>query len=132
MAGCGGGEEIPALRYGEDVCAACGMDVTDPAFAALAVTSEGERRPYDSIECAVRDLRAHDPSLRGEVLLPDHADPGTLHPWRAMTVVRADYPSPMGGGYAAFVDARTAAAEAESRGGTSGSLQGFVEGTVGP
>lgn len=132
LAGCGGGSEPEvALRYAEESCAACGMRVTAPRFASLAITPTGERRAYDSIECAVRDLRVSDPTLVGRIYLPDHDDAGHLHPWNEMFVVRADFPSPMGGGYAAFADRERAAAQAESRGGVMDGLDAFVAGTEG-
>jgi len=43
-AGCGGGADPartpPTIAYGEDVCAACGMIVSDPRYAAALVVQE--------------------------------------------------------------------------------------------
>ncbi len=133
LAGCGGGagdDGQPVLKLGEDLCAACGMKVTDAKFAAAALTLEGASLAYDAIECLVRDLRTR----RGEatptqIWLPDLAT-GTLHPSAEMTVVLADFPSPMGGGYAAFSDSDRAAQEAAQRGGVAGELSAFVTGTL--
>ena len=131
LLGCGAKEPEVSLRYAEESCASCGMRVTAPRFASLAITPTGERRPYDSIECAVRDLRVNDPTLLGQVYLPDHDDPGHLHPWSEMSVVRADFASPMGGGYAAFANPEHATTEAKRRGGVADKLDAFVAGTEG-
>ena len=134
LTGCGGSEKadgVPVLAIGEDACAACGMKVADAGYAAAARLPDGQTLAYDAIECLVRDLRVR----RGDgapagIWLPDFASGGELKPAADMTVVLADYPSPMGGGYAAFADPAVAAAEAASRDGVAGPLQGFVDGSL--
>jgi len=51
LAGCRGGREPrpPAIRYGRDVCAECGMIISDERFAAAYVTKSGEVRLFDDI-----------------------------------------------------------------------------------
>ena len=132
LAGCGGGaaDGPPDLSGGDLRCTACGMAVADPKFAAAIRTTGGEVEPYDAIECLVRDVRSRTGERApAETWLSD-LPTGALHPAVAMTVVLADFPSPMGGGYAAFLSAETAAAEAARRGGVSGPLAEFVAGTL--
>jgi copper chaperone NosL len=135
-AGCGGGanqaDEAPVLDIGAMTCAACGMTLQNPTYAAAARDASGKLLAFDSIECAVqhgRRLGGADETLR--FWLPDFdTDDHALHPAESMTVVKAGYPSPMGGGYAAFLSPDRAAAEASARGGIAGSLEAFILGTA--
>ena len=79
------------------------MPVGDRRYACERPVA-GHWRVYDSIECLLRDSTAG-----GTAYLSDY-DRGTLHAADSIWVVRADMPSPMGGGYAAFLD-RSAAEE---------------------
>lgn len=133
-AGCGGGgEDTPAVHLGSDVCVSCRMTVDDAKYAAAIRTGDGAVLTYDAIECLVRDLRTRrGADAPAEVWLPDFAAAGELHHADEMTVVRAGFPSPMGGGYAAFADADVAAREAATRDGVAGPLTGFVDGSLIP
>lgn len=132
LAGCGGGsaEGPPDLSAGDRRCAACGMAVADPKFAAAIRTPKDEIEAYDAIECLVRDLRSRTGARTpAEIWLAD-LPTGALQPAARMTVVLADFPSPMGGGYAAFLSPQVAADEARRRSGVAGALQQFVDGTL--
>jgi nitrous oxide reductase accessory protein NosL len=76
------------------VCAACGMQTSDLRFACEREV-DGHWRAYDSIECMARD------PVAGPAFLADY-DTRTLHPADSLWVVKGSFPSPMGGGYAAF------------------------------
>ena len=102
-------------------CAACGMRIEDLRYACEA-EREGALRVYDSIECL---LRAGSPPSRA--WLADY-DTRALHAADSLWVVRADIPSPMGGGYAAFIDPAVAAEIASSRNGRIGRLADFAAG----
>lgn len=39
----------PTIRYGEDVCVACGMIISDPAFASAYRTTSGDVRLFDDL-----------------------------------------------------------------------------------
>ncbi|MGD9547489.1 MAG: hypothetical protein AB7V45_08050 [Candidatus Krumholzibacteriia bacterium] len=130
--GCGGaGDDGPPDLSGGDLrCSACGMAVADPRYAAAIRTPEGGIAAYDAIECAVRDLRTRTGARApAEIWLSDMPT-AALRPASGMTVVLADFPSPMGGGYAAFADPSVAAAETERRAGVAGSLEQFVAGAL--
>ena len=115
---------------GHDVCVACGMAVSDPAFAAAARLADGTVLAYDAPECLVRDLRTRTGAAAPAAVWLTDLPTATLRPAATMTLVLADFPSPMGGGYAAFADPLVAAAEAEQRGGVAAPLQDFVAGTA--
>lgn len=107
--GCGRRAGPPPIGLGAS-CAGCGMATQDLRFACER--DAGDRwRVYDSIECLLRDVGP------GEAAWLADYDSRTLHRSDSMWVVHGSFPSPMGGGYAAFLD-RAAADEiaAESHG----------------
>ena len=110
-AGCARSGSPPAIRLGT-ACAGCGMEVQDLRFACER-RSAGAWRVYDAIECLMRDVNAAPGGTGGGAVaagstwLADY-DRQTLHPADSLWVVRGSFPSPMGGGFAAFL-ARTAA-----------------------
>ena len=105
VASCQSSERPPAIQAGRD-CARCGMAIEDLRFACEARGTSGWRQ-YDSIECLVSD------GPHGRIWLADY-DTRTLAPAESLWVVRGDFPSPMGGGLAAFRD-RAAADEIAGR-----------------
>jgi hypothetical protein len=121
-------EAPPSIAAGETVCASCGMTVRDLQYAA-AVRESGTVRAFDAIECLLRDLRSRGGTVPADTWLADFSSK-TLHRAATMTVVAAGYPSPMGGGYAAYQDGAEAQAAAASRGGVAGSLEDFATGRL--
>lgn len=91
-------------------CATCGMGVEDPRFACQRDAS-GKLRVYDSIECLLQDAGSA-VSANG-VYLTDY-DHGLLHAADSLWIVKGSFPTPMGGGLAAF-ESRAAADEVASR-----------------
>jgi copper chaperone NosL len=96
----------PAIRIGSP-CAGCGMTIEDRRFACERL-ARGAWKQYDSIECLARDG-----GVGGAIWLSDY-DRAALAPTESLWVVRGDFPSPMGGGLAAFRD-RAAADEVAAR-----------------
>jgi copper chaperone NosL len=81
LAGCARPEDPkqpPEIRYGQDLCARCGMIISDPAYAAAYRTSGGEARLFDDLGEMVLHYReqrepvatffVHDYNTRGWVL----------------------------------------------------------------
>jgi nitrous oxide reductase accessory protein NosL len=98
LAACSPPAGPPAIVPGSP-CAACGMDVRDLRFACERQV--GTRwRVYDAIECLLRDGAA---AAGGPAYLADY-DRQVLHPADSLWVVRGEFASPMGGGFAAFLD----------------------------
>jgi len=109
-AGCAAGGR-PRVTLGER-CAACSMEIADLRFAAARKVAN-RWRTYDAIECLIRDAGA---TAGGPAWLSDY-DSRTLHPADSMWVVKGEFPSPMGGGFAAFTDRAAAdAVAAETHG----------------
>jgi nitrous oxide reductase accessory protein NosL len=75
---------------------------------------------FDSIECL---LEADPPAARA--WLADY-DARTLHAADSIWVVRAEIPSPMGGGYAAFMERSSADEIAAARNGRVGRLSALA------
>ena len=118
LAGCAPAGGPPSIRAG-DPCAGCGMAIHDRHFASARGTGPSAR-VYDAIECLLRDSAATGPAW-----LPDY-DQSALHAADSMWVVRGEIVSPMGGGYAAFLDSTTAFAMAAERSGRAGRLADFA------
>lgn len=125
LAGCTPSRSGPRPIAAGTLCAACGMRIEDLRYACED-ERKGAYRVYDSIECL---LRADPPATRA--WLADW-DTRTLHPADSLWVVKADIPSPMGGGYAAFLDRAAAFEIAASRIGRVGKLADFAAGHGGP
>lgn len=122
VVGCRGGSgEAPRVALGTAICDACGMTLTDARFVAVVKDGDTERA-YDSIECLVRVWRTSGEPVSDAIWLSDF-DAKTLRRQSELTLVHADYPSPMGGGYAAFADRDRARAEAAARKGEFGTLE---------
>jgi len=98
-AGCSAPSGPPAIRLGSP-CAGCGMTIEDLRFACER-RAGSQWRAYDSIECLLRDGGV------AAAFLADY-DTRTLHAADSLWVVEGSFPSPMGGGLAAFA-ARAAA-----------------------
>jgi nitrous oxide reductase accessory protein NosL len=109
LAGCAAGDGPRPIALGTP-CAACGMSIEDLRYACEQ-ERDGAWRAYDAIECMAR---ARDAAARA--WLADY-DSRTLVAADSAWVVRAEIPSPMGGGYAAFRDRGAAEAIAAERSG---------------
>jgi len=106
-AGCSRSAGPSPIRLGT-ACSFCGMEVHDLRFACERLRG-GASRVYDSIECLLQDR----PSGRDRVYLPDY-DSRALFTAESLWVVRGRFPTPMGGGFAAFAS-RAAAEDVASR-----------------
>ena len=118
--GCARPAGPPAIALGTP-CASCGMEVRDLRFACERQTGKGWR-VYDAIECLLRDAGAG-PS--GPAYLPDYDRP-MLHAADSLWVVRGELASPMGGGFAAFLDLAAADSIAAATHGRVGRLGAFM------
>lgn len=126
LAGCGAGRSGPPRIALGTPCAACGMRIQDLRFACERPVADGWR-VYDSIECLVGDTHGVAPT---DAYLADY-DSQTLHAVGSVWVVQGSFPSPMGGGYAAFVSREAADGIAAQSQGRVGRLQDFTGGVTG-
>ena len=98
-AGCAGrGDGPPPIAKGSS-CARCGMGIEDLKFATTREVAT-KWRAYDSIECLIADRARLE---GGPAWLTDY-ETKRLLPESAAWVLHGDFPSPMGGGLAAFAD----------------------------
>jgi nitrous oxide reductase accessory protein NosL len=112
-AGCAGrGDGPPPIAKGSS-CARCGMGIEDLKFAATREV-EAKWKAYDSIECLIAD-RAN---LEGGAAWLTDYETKKLLPESAAWVLHGDFPSPMGGGLAAFADRAAAESLAVATHGT--------------
>jgi len=102
------------------------MEARDLRWAA-ARRADGRVRVYDSIECALQDVTPPGAAVGSGLYLADFAT-AALHRSDSLWVVRADIPSPMGGGFAAFLDRSAAERVALGRNGRVGRLADFAAG----
>jgi nitrous oxide reductase accessory protein NosL len=109
----------PAIADGVP-CVACGMPVHDLALACERKIAGGWRI-YDSVECLLRDAAA---TPGGASYLADY-DRRALHAADSLWVVKGSFPTPMGGGLAAFLDRAAADTVAARTGGRVGRLGEF-------
>ena len=106
LAGCASSGPRPIPRG--TACAGCGMSIEDLRYACED-ERQGTYRFFDAIEC----LLAVEPKAE-HAWLADY-DTRALHAADSVWVVRAEMPSPMGGGFAAFLDRRAADEVAAAR-----------------
>ena len=98
-AGCGArGDGPPPIRAGT-ACARCGMGIEDLKFPATRRV-ETKWLAYDAIECLIADRARLE---GGPAWLTDYETKALL-PEDSAWVLHGDFPSPMGGGLAAFAD----------------------------
>ncbi len=128
-AGCAGSGGPPPIALGTP-CAACGMEVQDLRFACERAAGR-TWRAYDAIECLLRDAAAASGAAGGGVpgitaaWLADY-DSRTLHAADSLWVVRGEFASPMGGGFAAFLDLAAADSVAAATRGRVDRLASFL------
>ena len=121
IAGCASASGPPRIAI-HSPCASCGMSIEDPRFACERRVGAGWRA-YDAIECLLRDMKVRP---GGNAWLPDY-DQATLHSGDSLWVVKGQFPTPMSGGFAAFMNRATADSIATATRGTVDRLAAFAE-----
>lgn len=121
LAACIQGEAVatpPEIHYGEDMCASCGMVISDPRFAAgLAWEIEPgryESLPFDDIGDLVGYLRDHTEKTIVDSWVHDYTTEEWIDAATAWYVLSPEIHSPMMHGVAAFATAGAAQAMAPS------------------
>lgn len=108
------GSGPPAIRYGDDSCATCGMVIADARFASAWRRSSGKAARFDDIGCMVTMLREQDPGAGASFYVHDFGDESWLDAPTAAFVVADEVKSPMAYGVAAFASSETARTLAEA------------------
>jgi copper chaperone NosL len=99
LVACGAPGPQPIVLH-EDECAYCRMTISDPRFAAQAVTATGKRHTFDSIECLAAYVgQAREAGSVRAAWVTDFRHPGTFIPADSARFLRGAGPgSPMGSG----------------------------------
>ena len=104
LAACSAPKPVPIV-VGEDLCAFCGMQVSDPRYPAQVVTRTGKAYKFDSLECMLSFLHEGHVAARDvhSLWVTDFARPGRLLRAEEARYLRSgDLRSPMGLNVAAF------------------------------
>jgi copper chaperone NosL len=112
------------IAYGQDSCAYCRMQISDPRYGGELITRTGKVLKFDSIECLASYYSGlSDPSTVRSTWVSDYRNPGTLVPADgAIYIQRAGARSPMGRGLLAVRAGAVAAGSDVS--GAAGPLEG--------
>lgn len=88
------------ITYGQDSCAYCRMQISDPRYGGELITRTGKVLKFDSIECLASYYSGlSDPSMVHSTWVSDFRNPGTLLSAEgAIYIRRTGAGSPMGRG----------------------------------
>ena len=106
----------PEIHYGEDVCEACGMLISDPKFAAAAVEEDGTARKFDDIGDLLDYYDQHADAKVKAYFVHDYASEKWLRAETALFTVSLQIQTPMAHGIAAYADRAAAEAAAQKYG----------------
>lgn len=110
----GSGEAAPPeIHYGEDICADCGMIISEPRFASAYAWEIEEGRyeslAFDDIGDMVRDIKLNQQRAFAGFWAHDYHEENWIDAETAFYVVSEAIRSPMGHGVAAFAAEEDAA-----------------------
>jgi copper chaperone NosL len=129
LAACGpaaGGEaRPPEISYGLDMCAECGMLISDDAFAAATAAGGGAANRFDDAGCMLSYHARRPGEPAAAWFVHDYQSRGWLRAEQAAFVHSPALASPMGYNLAAFGD--RSAAEAFAAGQADARLMTFDE-----
>lgn len=93
----------PTLHFGQDVCSACTMIVSEPRYAAAIVPDDGrgDALPFDDIGCLFAWEERHPDAPVRARWVHDHAGPDWIRAESAWYVRSPDLRTPMGSGVVA-------------------------------
>jgi copper chaperone NosL len=111
LAACNSGPATPEpakIRFGETICAECGMIISQPKYASSFAYEESEGRfkslPFDDIGDMLGHMQAHSDLLPVGVWVHDYDSEEWIEAETAYFVHSSAIKSPMGHGIAAFAD----------------------------
>jgi copper chaperone NosL len=91
----------PEIHYGRDICARCGMIVSEERFASGYVGPNGETVAFDDLGEFLA-IVSMDPTLSAKSYVHDAQDGRWLRASQAVFIKLPGLATPMGSGYAAF------------------------------
>ena len=92
----------PEIAYGQDMCDACGMIISDAKFAAATLLTSGEALRFDDIVEMVTYHMDHPEAQVKAWFVHDYPSEAWLRGETAFFVLSDQLQTPMGGGVAAF------------------------------
>lgn len=95
------GSDLPAIHYGRDACARCGMIIGEERFASGYIGTDGETVAFDDLGEFLAAV-SKDPALVAKSYVHDAQDGRWLRASQAVFVKLSGLATPMGSGYAAF------------------------------
>lgn len=111
LTACGGEPATPEpakIRFGETICAECGMIISQPKYASSFAYEESEGRfkslPFDDIGDMLAYMRKHSDLIPVGVWVHDYASEEWIDAESAFYVHSSAIKSPMGHGIVAFAD----------------------------
>jgi len=116
LAACSGNSaevQPPAIQYGEEVCDACGMLISDAKFAAASVDEDGTAHKFDDIGDLVTYYLQHDQAKVKAYFVHDYPSEKWLRAEQAFFVISPKIQTPMAHGIAAYADRAVAEAAAQ-------------------
>lgn len=101
LSGCQGSrEQTPPIRYGRDVCAQCGMIISEARFASAYITKQGDWRLFDDIGDMLEFYKTHREDV-AVFWVHDYERDEWLKAASAFFVKSSTLPTPMGHGIVA-------------------------------
>ena len=104
------GPKPPEILYEQDVCASCGMIISEARFAAATVLTDGEARKFDDIAEMLVYHMEHPTEQVEAWFVRDYEDEHWIRGETAYFVRSDALKSPMGGNTVAFEDEKAASA----------------------
>lgn len=98
----------PDVNYGRDICAACGMIVTEPRFTTAYRPAEGTEKVFDDLGDMIIYGREHGELETAAVWVHDFETEAWIEATDAFYVATASTGTPMGHGILAFSDSERA------------------------
>ena len=95
------GGDLPAIHYGRDACARCGMILSEERFASGYVGDDGETVAFDDLGELLAAVSGN-PALAAKSYVHDSRDGRWLRASQAVFAKLPGLTTPMGSGYAAF------------------------------
>jgi copper chaperone NosL len=111
-----GEPQPPEIHYGEDICDACGMLISDAKFAAATVEEDGTALKFDDIGDLVSYYAAHPGAKVKAFFVHDYPSETWLRAENAYFIKSDQIQTPMAHGIAAYADRATAEAAAQKFG----------------
>ena len=111
-----GEAQPPEIHYGEDVCDACGMLISDAKFAAASVDQDGTAHKFDDIGDLVAYYTQHADANVKAYFVHDYPSEKWLRAENAYFVQSPQIQTPMAHGIAAYADRAAAEAAAQKYG----------------